>query len=149
VAQNMPLRLSFPCVALLLCLAPADALAGKKEALPPIPGVEVVLTFSTKELDPKKPGDAFVQCVVKNGSKETLSVPSVYTGGWEQDMVLEAHGLRLVYWAGAKNKKHVKLEPGKELVVFKAPLVDVLLLGPDGGKKPKPAEPRFYWSWDK
>jgi hypothetical protein len=133
-----------------LLFAPAGIVAQDNEAKhKPIPGIEVVLTFSIKDLDPKKPGDSFVECVVKNGSGKTIQVPAIYTGGWDQDMCLEANDLRLVHWAADKKQTNVALEPGKGMVVFKAALIDVLLLGPDGGKKPVPTEPRFYWSWNK
>jgi hypothetical protein len=111
--------------------------------------VKVTLKFSVAELDPKEPGDSYVECVVRNDRKEAIRVPINYVGGFEdQVMAMHAEGLRLVVWAGEKQAKFARLEPGKELTVFKASLKE-LLLDPAMAKALKPQERRYYWSWDK
>jgi hypothetical protein len=52
-----------------------------------------------------------------------------------------------VVWAGDKKRTSVRLEPGKEQTVFKAPLKEVLVLDPAAHKALKPTERRYYWTW--
>ena len=109
--------------------------------------VKVILRFSVAELDPKDPGDSHVKCIVRNEGKEAIRVPINYVGGFENRvMVMEAERLDLVVWAGEKKAKFARLEPGKELVVFKANLKE-LLLDPAMAKPLEPEERRYYWSW--
>src|SRR5205807_1340548 len=43
--------------------------------------IEVRLRFSVEVLDPLNPGEAFVECIVRNKSAKAVDVPTVYTGG--------------------------------------------------------------------
>jgi hypothetical protein len=113
--------------------------------------IKVTLRFSVAELDPENPGDSYVECIVHNRTQRQVAVPANYVGGHEdRQMILEAKSrwpLTLVYWAGEKQARAVRLEPGKEATVFKAPLKELLLLGIDKLKPPNPSERRVYWSW--
>jgi len=112
--------------------------------------IKIVLRFSVDELDPKNPGDAFVECVVRNQTEQAVRVPVTYTGGYEnQVMTLYGGPLTLVMWAGDKKAMFDALAPGKERSVFKAPLKELLLLDLAMNKPLKPAEKRYYWSWRK
>jgi hypothetical protein len=140
------------CVGLLVA---GSAAGGKKPADEPRPiaGVEVVLRLSVKELDPLKPGDSFLECLARNRSDRELVVPVELAGGFNREVILAVggrfHRLTLVYWGGPKEQKTTRLPAGKDVVVFKASLKDILLLGSDAAAKPlMPREKRYYWGWN-
>ena len=135
-------------------LVAGSAAGGKKSADEPrpIPGVEVILRASVKELDPLRPGDSFLECVVRNQADRELVVPVGLAGGFTRDVLLTSgrafNPLTLVYWGGPKEQETTRLAAGKEVTVFKASLKDILLVGPDAAAKPlMPREKRYYWSW--
>src|SRR5262245_19024247 len=113
--------------------------------------LKVTLRFSVTELDPENPGDSYVECIVHNHTQHQVRVPANYVGGYQdRHMVLQAKHrwpLTLVYWAGEKQARSVRLDPGKDATVFKAPLKELLLLGIDKVKPLQPSERRVYWSW--
>jgi hypothetical protein len=121
--------------------------------------IDVRLRFSVEEIDPLKPGDSFVECIVRNGSDMAVAVPVTYSGGWSSDLLLHGtpvfgkevfglhHEMKLVYWAGELKKETKLLKPGEELTVFKDTLNAVLVLDRTKDKPLKPKEPRYYWSW--
>jgi hypothetical protein len=101
-------------------------------------------------LDPLNPGDAFVECIVRNKSTKAVNVPTAYSGGYRSDLVLYAsgrHDLSLIWWAGSQKPEKKALAGGAEMTVFKAALKDVLLLDTVKPKALIPKEERFYWSW--
>src|SRR5262249_35304704 len=116
--------------------------------------VDVLLRFSVETLDPLKPDKSFVECVVRNKSKQAVRVPR-YSGGWGTDMMLRVvgpggwrfHDLHLVIWAGDTKKGTVLVNAGEEAMVFKDDLNAVLRLDLNKGKPLKPKEPHYYWSW--
>lgn len=116
--------------------------------------IELILNFSVKELDPKKPGESFVECVIRNKSKKPVKVPSNYAGGHRTDLTLHGStygGFRevwLVKWASDRKQETTVLRPGNEMVVFKDLLKDVLVLDSFDPKPLKPKEARYYWGWD-
>src|SRR5262249_47426918 len=104
---------------------------------------ELELRFSVKELDPLKPGDAYLECTVHNRSSKPILAPTVYTGGYESDIVLATEhrfGLHLVHWAGPKKQDPKPVPPGETITVFKADLNSLFLLGVDKQKPLKPNE---------
>ncbi len=121
--------------------------------------IEVMLRFSVDELDPLKPEQNHVECIVRNGTDKAIEVPANYAGGWNSDLVLRAgmiyepgtfgfyHGLILVYWAAEKKKETKLLNPGAETTVFKDELKAVLLLDGFEEKRLVPKEKRYYWDW--
>ena len=115
-----------------------------------LPGVEVVLRFSVEEFDPLKPGRSFLECVVRNKSDKAIKVPVLYSGGYDSDMVLSdgtVRDLRLIVWAGPKDKATKLVGPGEELTIFKESLREVLLLDVTEPKALIPEERRYYWTW--
>jgi hypothetical protein len=142
----------YPIAVLCLGLLASPGIAqSAKDAKPkPDPRIKVTLRFSVDELDPLKPGDSFIECRVHNGSDKPIQVPTVYIGGYtDRDMRLGGGRVELIYWAGGKERqKFVELDPGKDIVVFKERLGILLLLDPKEIKPLKPAEPRYYWSWN-
>jgi hypothetical protein len=130
------------------------SLTGKKPPPEPksLPGVEVVLRFSVEELDPLKPDKSFVECIVHNQSPKAIQVPSGLAGGFDTDMTLtsgdRSFGLRLVMWAGDKNKETKLLKPGAAMTIFKDSLRNVLLLDEEKVKPLTPKEERYYWTWN-
>src|SRR5262249_55799560 len=66
--------------------------------------LKVTLRFSVAELDPTNPGDSYVECIVRNNTEGAVDVPTNYTGGYqERVMILEAKSrwpLHLIQWAG-------------------------------------------------
>jgi len=85
----------FLCLMAVIVLASSvETHAGKKKPEEPkrIPGVEVVLRISVEELDPFKPGDSFIECVVRNKSDQEITVPTKLVGG---------HGPSLDLWRAA------------------------------------------------
>jgi hypothetical protein len=139
---------------LFLATSP-DTLAGKKKEPPLIPGVQVVLRCSTERLDPLAPGKHELECVVRNGSDKALEVPLGYEGGFRTDVSLIATGpalhwpLNLVSWGSSKERKTAVVKAGKELVIFKETLADMLLLNVKEEEGPPliPGVKRWYWSW--
>jgi hypothetical protein len=136
---------------LTIFLSPSLSAAPPQDRVPkPIPGVEVTLRFSVSELDPLKPADSFVECIVRNKSDKAIQVPTVYTGGHEGDMSLVARHywqLALVAWAGPKEQVATLLKPATEMTIFKKELKDIFLLDMTRQKPLMPAERRWYWSW--
>ena len=113
-------------------------------------GIEVRLRFSVEEIDPAKPDKSYVECTIRNSGVNEIRVPSNYTGGWESDTILKStgwHELRLVFWAGEKNKQFRQVKPGEEITIFKDELNAVLLLDMTKAKALMPKEKRYYWSW--
>lgn len=114
--------------------------------------IEVKLWSSSETLDPLKPGDHHLKCIVRNVSDRAVEVPTFYSGGYDGDLKLQAAArweLTLVRWAGVKKKEHKKLQPGEEVVVFKDTLRQLFLLDVKDPKSLslKPQEERHYWSW--
>lgn len=120
--------------------------AGKADAKPV---VQVVLSCSTKRLDPFAPGDHFLQCTVRNVSEKPVEVPTVYVGGHSGEMSLTDGLLRLVFYGGPKAQQYKRLEPGQEATVFRATLRDVLRLDfkNDADRPLLPGQKRYYWDW--
>lgn len=140
----------------LLCLislaAAGEAAGPDKKPASKSKGVEVVLSCSTERLDPLKPGDHHLKCVVRNLSDKAIDVPTFYSGGFDADLKLQAAErweLSLVKWAGVKKTERKKLAPGEEMVVFQDTLRDLFLLYAKDPKSLalKPREERYYWSW--
>jgi hypothetical protein len=103
------------------------------------------------ELNPLKPGDAHLECVVRNGSDRAVRVPVTYSGGHEADLSLHTPRtpkLRLILWAGPEKKEHKELKPSAEVTAFKALLKDVLLLEVVKRKPLAPREQQYYWTWE-
>jgi hypothetical protein len=119
--------------------------------------VEVRLRFSVDKLDPRKPGDAFIESVLRNGTPKPIRVPAKYDGGWDSDMKLTAFQapeaglhwieLRMVRWAGAKTHAAKVVQPGEECTMFKDSLNAVLRLDLKQEKPLVPKEEQYYWSW--
>jgi hypothetical protein len=140
-------------VAFLACpVAWSGELLPLKSDKPPIPGVEVELRFSLKELDPLKPPEKdYLECIVRNKSEKAVRAPTKYTGGFQgMNMLLWADGrwpLTMHNWAGEKEQVMKPLNPKEEVVVFKMGLTELFLLADEKEKPLKPKEPRVYWSW--
>jgi hypothetical protein len=141
IAMSWPCRfLTALAVALLLLGA-----AGAQEK--PKPPVTVALRLSVKELDPRAPGDASLKVVVRNHGRAAVKVPTVYTAGFDRAIILKGGsgpwGLWLVSWGEpGQTQRYKSLAPGKEVVVFEAPLKEILL-DPIKRKTAKAA-----WTWE-
>jgi hypothetical protein len=126
---------------------------------------DVQLRFSVKELDPLKPGDAYLECTVRNNTDRAVKVPTVYSGKYGSDIILGAGsfygpltnatqiyssmlGLRLVHWASPKKQEVKLVKPGETITIFKEELRPLFLLNDNKEKPLKPNEPRFYWTWN-
>ncbi len=137
-----------PCLRRLLIalFAPLLLLGAARAREKPKPPVTVTLHLSVKELDPKAPGDASLKIVVRNTGKAAVKVPTVYTSGFDREIILKGGGhpwgLWLVYWTVKKPQRLVSLAPGKEITVFEAPLKEVLLDPID--RKARKAT----WAWE-
>src|SRR5206468_1741101 len=99
-----------------------------------------------------KPDKSYVECIVRNKSARAVRVPSVYSGGYDSDVMLHVGAnlysyYKLVFWAGAKKERTQLLKPGQEMTVFKDELRAVFLLDIDKAKPLVPGEKRYYWSW--
>jgi hypothetical protein len=129
----------------------AVALPGDKQVAKSLPGIEVKLRFSVDELDSLKPGDSYIECIVRNQSKKAVQVPVGYGAGFDQPTSLHTSwplGLRMVLWGEAKKKQQAKLlKPGEEMILFKESLKEVLLLEMTKEKPLLPKERRYYWTW--
>ena len=127
--------------------------AGEKQKVNPDGDVEIVLRYSVEVLDPLNPKHSYLECIVRNKSKQTIQVPTSYGGGFNASMSLQSTErwiLRLIRWGAAKpgKKEDLKpLAPGKEMTVFKNYLNDLFLLNMERDKPLKPNERRWYWTW--
>src|SRR4051812_47951865 len=104
-------------IALVVLASRHEAWAGKKKPEEPkrISGIEVVLRISVEELDPLKPGDSFIECLVRNKSDQEITAPTKLVGGHSPSLGLTANSkltrlqaLHLVYWAGPKKEETAK-----------------------------------------
>lgn len=119
--------------------------------------IEVRLSISTKEYDPKTPSKATVECVVANKSGEPVEVELGYGGLGNRLKARSGSGLRRT-WELTLHKRaprkqvrppkfeKVKIKPGEEQVVFKLPLDDILLNG--SAALNEASEGRSIWRWD-
>jgi hypothetical protein len=117
--------------------------------------IRVEVRFSVKEFDPKNPKEGFLECVVHNGSDKPIKVPSGYASGFDSNIVLFGRvgkdkktignvsfwwDLRLV-WRGkqreATKTSFTVVDPGKEQVVFKDGLNELLIERKESG-----------WTWE-
>jgi hypothetical protein len=107
------------------------------------PEVRVTLRFSVQEFDPKSK-EGFVECVVFNGSRQPIQVPTGYANGYDREITLVGRhanfrwDMYTVHWGAEATRRYVTLEPGRELVLFKTPLGPLLV--PDKSKS--------IWSWE-
>jgi hypothetical protein len=143
VAMFCPPRLLLALSVVFLSLAAVHA--DEKPRSP----VTVVLHLSVKELDPKAPGKASVKVIVRNNGKVAVKVPTVYTAGFDREVILKGgsqySGMWLVYWQDDRPKqRYTSLAPGKEMLLFEAPLKD-LLLDPIKQKAGKTGKARWTW----
>jgi hypothetical protein len=126
-------------VTLLVLAVPTAIAVGEGGPKPAPPNVAVRLSFSAEEYDPSaaSPSQAAVRCVVRNDTAEAVEVPVGYDG----ERVRVQSGQLTLYrrMKGEGDVKLVRVEPGKEVVVFELPLDQVL-----GGAR-GPADP---WRWD-
>jgi Cellulase (glycosyl hydrolase family 5) len=119
--------------------------------------LDVRLRISVEELDPLKPGNAFLECTVRNGTATAVTAPSVFDGNWISDVKLTAFRgpeaglawipMNLHYWATDKKKETKLLQPGEELTVFKDELKAILILDANKDKPVAPKQKRYYWLW--
>jgi hypothetical protein len=124
-------------VTLLVLAVPAAIAMGEDRPKPAPPGVSVRLSFSVEEYDPSAASQAVLRCVARNDTAEAVEVPVGYDG----ERVRVQSGQLTLYrrMRGEADVELVRVEPGKEEVVFELPLDQVL-----GGKN-GPADP---WRWD-
>jgi hypothetical protein len=144
-------RLSIVACLFVAAAWPTVALPGdKKKETKTLPGIEVKLHFSVEELDPLKPGDSYIECIVRNQSEKAVQAPLGYSSGFSQPTALyaeERHQLRMVLWGDKKQAEMKLLKVGEELVVFKESLKEVFLLEMRKEKPLLPKERRYYWTW--
>jgi hypothetical protein len=150
----MSIAARFCILAMLLSLLGGDARPGDKAASKSdnkaVPGIEVLLRFSVEQLDPLKPENSHVECMVRNDSPMPIQVLTILTNSFDCDLSLRAkgrHELHLVAWAGPRKQEFKTLDAGKEMTVLKALLKDVLLLEMTKDTPLMPGEKRYYWAW--
>jgi hypothetical protein len=106
--------------------------------------IKVIVRFSVEVLDPKDPKDSFIEVRLKNDGKEKARVPTLYTSGFDRDIILKggghSWGLWLTGWGPEKKHTMVDLQPGKEVVIFKLPLGELLL--------PSTTTKSGRWTWE-
>jgi hypothetical protein len=125
-------------VCLLVVAGQAATSSGEDKPQPPEPAISVRLSFSAEEYDPATASDTVLRCVVRNGTKEPIRVPVGYGGG----SIAVQSGLLTLHKAneGKEDVKQVRVEPGKEQVVFELPLEDIFLRG-------RNADGPWRWDW--
>jgi hypothetical protein len=104
---------------------------------PAVPGIEVRISFTVEEYDPKAPKGSLL-LIVRNDTKEAVNVPADYDG---RTVVIKS-GLLTLHRHGKpveKAPKRVRIEPGKEQIVLELPLDQIL----KGVRKPGD-----LWGWD-
>jgi hypothetical protein len=128
--------------------SPPESKAGEKP-------FSVILTLSEREYDPVKPSKDVLKCAVRNNLASAIDVPTGYDG---QEVVLRSgelmghseitlHRSRRPQQVGGgfvekppDKEKPVRVEPGKEHVVFTLPLDAILI-------KNETPDREWYWSW--
>jgi hypothetical protein len=122
-------------VTLLVLAVPTAIAVGEDRPKPAPPNVAVRLSFSVEEYDPwaASPSHAVMRCVARNDMADAVEVPVGYDG----ERVRVQSGQLTLYkrMKGQDDVKLVRVEPGKEEVIFELPLDQVL-----GGAK-GPADP--------
>lgn len=102
--------------------------------------VTVGLSFSVEEYDPSTPSKEVIKCKVRNNTDKAIQVPAGYDGYkirlhstrsyMPRTETLEEARSVLVRIPNSKDDlKLVRIEPGKEQVVFEFPLDELLLRG--------------------
>jgi hypothetical protein len=124
--------------ALLALAANALTAPGQQPGKSAGPKVSVDLSFSVSEYDPRKPDQATLKCVVRNGTQQAVEVPVGYGG---RAVTLTSGALTLYRRAkpGQETVKWVRVEPGKEQVIFELPLAEIL-----SGERKRDS----VWGWD-
>src|SRR5207248_7326745 len=125
-------------IGLLALAVHALAAAGQDPAKSAGTKVTVKLSFTVDEYDPKSPKGT-LKCVVHNGTQQAIEVPVGY-GGRGVSVTGGAVTLYRRLQPGEEGVKLVRVEPGKERVVFALPLGDILK---GEGKRDSP----WRWSW--
>jgi hypothetical protein len=122
-----------------LVLLGMNALAQEKPK-PKESNVSVAISFSVEEYDPSTPTKAVMKCLVRNDTDEAVQVPVGYDGKMVRlESAWDKKGTQPSFLGYAnedpyaKKEKNdvrlVRLEPGKEQVVFEFPLDDLLVRG--------------------
>lgn len=119
--------------------------------------IEVKLKVSVDEIDPLKPGKAFMEGTVRNGTAKPITVSARFDGNWSSDIKVNAWRGReaglwwiemsLHYWATDKKKETKVLQPGEEMTLLKDDLAAILVLDENKNKEPTPKVKRYYWGW--
>src|SRR5262249_3073529 len=140
-SRNYAMRNGF-VVALLTLAANTLAAPGQQQAKPAGPKVSVELSFSVQEYDPRNPGKATLKCMLRNETKQAVEVPVGYGG---RAVSLTSGALTLYRRAKPGEQtvvKFVRVEPGKEQVVFELPLAEIL-------KGERKRDSTWMWSWQR